>query len=295
MKVLITGINGMLGTTLLSILREKHEVFGIDIVTTEQNANVLNVNLTDFDATYKAITQINPDLVIHTAAQTNVDKCEIEPDMAYMLNSIATRNVAVCCQRFDTVLLYISTDYVFSGEAINRPKEGYTEYDDIYPSSVYAKSKYEGERYVKSLLNKYFIVRSSWLYGAKRKNFITQAADSCKDGKVINMADDMVSSPTYVNDLAKAISMLIETQMYGLYHITNNGFASRYEIAKTVAKMLNSKGDNIRKVSLKELNLPAKRPSFSAMRNYVWLLNGFDALRPWQNAVKEFLIENNYL
>jgi dTDP-4-dehydrorhamnose reductase len=184
---------------------------------------------------------------------------------------------------------------VFSGEPSKAPKDGYTEFDEICPVSVYARSKYEGERYVKSLLNRFYIVRTSWLFGAKRKNFVTQIADSVKEGKPVNMVSDMISSPTYVNDLALAISELIETQLYGLYHITNSGHASRYEISKEIAGMLKNSGNNIKKVSLSELKLPAHRPGFSAMKNYVRQLNGFAPLRPWQDAVKEFLKENNYI
>jgi len=293
MKILITGINGMLGTALNDALKDKHELFGLDIVNSDGAGN-FNVDLTDFDATRKSIIKINPDIVIHTAALTDVDKCETDPDLAYKLNSVATRNVAVSCQRFDAALLYISTDYVFSDAPSKVHKDGYTEFDEVCPVSVYARSKYEGERYVKSLLNKYYIVRTSWLYGSKRKNFVTQIAEALKNGKPANMAEDMVSSPTYANDLAEAITKLVESEKYGLYHVTNSGLASRYEIALEISKMLGMPMSNVKKVKLKELNLPAVRPSFSAMKNYVWQLSGFEPIRPWQEAVKEFLQENKY-
>lgn len=289
MKILITGINGMLGTVLNDTLKDKHEVFGIDIVNPSGGATVFNVDLTDFDLTRKTITKINPDIVLHTAALTDVDKCEREPDLAYKLNAIATRNVAISCQKYDAALLYISTDYVFSGEASEEKKNGYTEYDEVCPLSVYAGSKYEGEQYIRSLLNKFYIVRTSWLFGSKRKNFITQINDAIKEGKPASMAEDMVSSPTYANDLAEAIKRLIESDKYGLYHLTNSGFGSRYEIAIEIARMMGSPADKIKKVKLKDLNLPAVRPSFSAMKNYAWQLSGFEPIRSWQEAVKEFL------
>jgi len=295
MKILITGINGMLGSCLKETLKERHEIFGIDLTNTLDDPQTFVVDLTNYESTYKTITRVNPDIVVHTAALTDVDKCEIDPDLAYRINAISTRNVAVCCQRFDAALVYISTDYVFSEERPKGNNEGYTEYDEVKPLSVYARSKYEGERYVSGLLNKYFIARSSWLYGASRKNFVTQVADSLKDNKTVNMAEDLVSSPTYVKDLAHALAKLMETQLYGLYHVTNSGFGSRYEVAKEIAKLCGSEGTNIRKVSLKDLKLPAVRPSYSAMRNYVWQLNGFRPLRKWQDAIKEFLKDNNYL
>ena len=295
MKVLITGINGMLGTALNGVLSDKHDVFGIDIVDPAGGANNFRVDLSDFETTRKTITKINPDVVIHTAAFTDVDKCETDPDLAYKLNAVATRNVAVCCQRFDAAMVYISTDYVFSGEPSRAPKDGYVEFDDICPLSVYASSKYEGERYVKSLLNKFYITRTSWLYGPKRKNYVTQIADALKEGRQANMAQDMVSSPTYVNDLAGALLKLIESDKFGVYHLTNSGFASRYDIALEIAKIMGLPAGKIKKVKLKELNLSAARPGFSAMKNYVWQLSGFEPMRPWQDAVKEFLQENNYL
>jgi len=295
MRILITGINGMLGTSLNEALAEKHEVYGLDIVNPGGGANNFTVDLTDFESTRKAVTKINPDLVIHTAALTDVDKCEREPDLAYKLNAIATRNIAICCQRFDAALLYISTDYVFSGEPSQAPKDGYSEYDEICPLSMYARSKYEGERYVKDLLTKFYITRTSWLYGAKRKNFVTQIADALKEGKSTNMAGDMVSCPTFVKDLAEAIARLIGSEKYGLYHLTNSGFASRYDIALEISKMLGLPASGIKKVNVKDLVLPAVRPAFSAMKNYVWQLSGFEPVRPWQAAVREFLQENNYL
>jgi dTDP-4-dehydrorhamnose reductase len=139
------------------------------------------------------------------------------------------------------------------------------------------------------LSNKYYIVRTSWLYGSKRKNFVTQIAEALKEGKPANMVEDMVSSPTYVNDLAEAISRLVDSGKYGLYHLTNSGFASRYGIALEISKMMDIPIRNIKKVKLSELSLPATRPSFSAMKNYVWQLSGFEPIRPWQEAVKEFL------
>jgi dTDP-4-dehydrorhamnose reductase len=145
------------------------------------------------------------------------------------------------------------------------------------------------------LLNKYYIVRTSWLYGSIRKNFVTQIAEAIKNGNPASMAEDMVSSPTYVNDLAKAISKLVESGKYGLYHLTNSGFASRYGIALEISKMMGLPIRDIKKVKLSELNLPAARPCFSAMKNYVWQLSGFEPIRPWQEAVNEFLKENNYL
>ena len=169
MKILITGC-GMLGYDLCKSLSEE-ELYVLDII--EPNLNAQNVSfqlcdITDFEKTYKTITRINPEIVIHTAAWTDVDGAEKNPKEAYRLNVLGTRNVALSCQRFDSAMVYISTDYVFDGEK----KEPYVEFDKTNPLSVYGKSKYYGEIEVQQLLDKYFIIRSSWLYGKNGKNFV---------------------------------------------------------------------------------------------------------------------------
>ncbi|HBU69945.1 MAG TPA: dTDP-4-dehydrorhamnose reductase [Elusimicrobia bacterium] len=293
MKILITGINGMLGTELTGTLEPKHTIIGLDINAASSSRNIIKVDLTDPQSTYEAITKANPDIVIHTAAVTNVDLCETDPDLAYRMNALATRNVALSCQRFDAVMVYISTDYVFSGD--DTPEGGYSEFHEVNPVSVYGASKLAGERFVRDLLSKYFIVRTSWLFGSLRANFVTQIADAVTSDGSVKTASDMVSSPTNVRDLSQALARLIETNLYGTYHISNSGYASRYEIGLEIAKMLNGSSEAISKIELKNLNLPAKRPCFSAMRNYVWKLNGFEPLRSWQESVGEFLKEKGYL
>jgi dTDP-4-dehydrorhamnose reductase len=293
MKILITGITGLLGTELAKTLCDDHEIVGLSKTQTLPGVKIYNVDICDQVKTYDIISKVNPDIVIHTATMTNVDDCERNPDKAFSVNALGTRNVAVACQRFDTVMCYISTDYAFSGE--NAPKTGYTEFDTPAPVSVYAKSKSAGEEYVKSLLNKYFIVRTSWLFGSARKNFVSQIASALAENKPLKAAHDMVSSPTNVKDLAIALSRLIDSQLYGTYHISNSGFASRFEIASMIAELMGAPTALIEKVSLKDFKLPANRPCFSGMRNYVWQLEGFKPLRPWQEAVTEFLAEQQYL
>lgn len=296
MKILITGINGMLGTELAGILEQKHEVSGLDISGSsgaKGPREIHNVDLTDYASAFDSITKINPDIVIHTAANANVDQCETVPDLAYRMNALATRNVALACQRFDAAMLYISTDYVFNGKKSR--KEPFNEFDATDPVGVYGSSKYRGEVFVRELLNKSYVVRTSWLFGKKRANFVTQTAEALISSKQAPMVTDMISSPTHVRDLSEAVSSLIETNVYGTYHITNGGFASRYEIGLEIAGMMKRPAKYIKKSTLAGLKLPAPRPAFSALRNYVWELNGFKPLRPWQDAVKEFLKEKQYL
>jgi dTDP-4-dehydrorhamnose reductase len=295
-KILITGINGLLGSELAGILEQKHEVSGLDISGssgTRVAREVHNVDLTDYAATFASIIKINPDIVIHTAANANVDQCETVPSLAYRMNALATRNVALACQKFDAAMLYISTDYVF--RRTKHPKNGFTEFDAPDPVGVYGVSKYRGEVYVRELLNRHYIVRTSWLFGKKRNNFVSQTAEALLSGKPSMMVTDMISSPTNVKDLSAAISFLIESNIFGTYHITNSGFASRYQIGLEIAKMMKLPAKNIKKTVLAKLKLPAPRPDFSALRNYVWELNGFQPLRPWQEAVAEFLKEKKYI
>ncbi len=156
--------------------------------------------------------------------------------------------------------------------------------------STYARSKHAGEEYVRGLLNKYYIVRTAWLFGPSRENFVTQIAATLKNGTPTKQVTDMVSTPTFVKDLSEAVAFLIETNLFGTYHLTNSGrFASRYEIALEIAKMMKLPSGNIEKTTLEKLGLPAHRPGFSGLRNFVWELNGWRSLRPWQDAVREFL------
>jgi dTDP-4-dehydrorhamnose reductase len=274
-------------------LEKDHEIVGITKDTTVPGQDVQHLDICDIDKTYSVITRINPDLIIHAAAVSNVDGCEKDPDLAYRVNALGTRNIATACQRFDAVMVYISTDYVFSGS--ERPDMGYTEFDQTGPQNVYARTKLAGEQFVRQLLNKYYIVRPSWLFGSSRANYLTEIADAFMEGKPINVTDDMVSAPTYVNDLAAAIGELITKPCYGTVHLCNGGFASRYGIAVHLAGLMGAPHSLIRKMTLKELNLAARRPSFSGLNNYIWKLERFKPLRHWQEAAEEFLRVNNYI
>ena len=290
MKIVITGCTGLLGSVLVRRLERDHEIIGITRNSTMPGVKVLNIDIADGDAVYSAISKINPDLVIHTATMTNVDECENDPDTAYRVNALGARNIAVACQRFDTVLAHISTDYVFSG--MDAPSAGYSEFDKTDPKGVYAVSKLWGEWYVQRLLNKFFIIRTSWLFGSGRANFVSAIKNAISSNAVMKQAVDMVSAPTYVVDLSDALAKLIETNMYGTYHITNAGFVSRHNVASFIAKIYGYPEAKIEKVKLSELNLKAPRPLFSGLRNHVWELNGFKPLRPWQKAVADYLAEN---
>jgi len=187
MKVLITGINGLLGSELVPCLEENHEVTGVCRNPATAACATRSLDITDRKAVYDAVTRINPDVIIHSAALSNVDECENNPDEAFKINCYGTRNLALACQRFDAALLYVSTDYVFSGR--QHPAAGYTEFDATEPLSVYGTSKRDGEWMACHLLNKFYIVRTAWLFGKTRRNFIQSVNDSLAAGKYDGFSD----------------------------------------------------------------------------------------------------------
>jgi len=297
MRILITGACGMLGRDIVEVLSVGHELYLLDVkpfpVSLSSQFSTLPLDITDGEKTYRQVTKINPDIVIHTAAYTDVDGCETNRDLAFRINGLGTRNIALTCQRFDTELLYISTDYVFDGEK----GEPYAEFDRPNPQSIYAKSKYWGELYINSLSNRFYIIRSSWLFGKNGKNFVTTILNLAKEKKEIEVVNDQIGSPTYTKDLARAIAQLIGAEredssnranLYGIWHITNSGQCSWYEFAREI---LQGSGVLVKPISSEKLNRPAKRPKFSVLDNYVWRLQGWEPLRYWKEALKDYLKE----
>lgn len=296
MKILITGASGMLGYDLWQILFAEHDLYGVgrsDCPEFIEREKWLKLDLSDPAKTYQIITKVNPELVIHTAALTDVDACELNPEKAYLVNTLATRNVALACQRFDTVMLYISTDYVFAGEK-NTP---YREDDLPNPINIYGKTKYNGEFYVRHLLNKFYVVRTAWLFGKRKKNFVSSFIEQLKGlnqkSDSLKVVADQISSPTYTKDLASAISELIKKSLYGVYHLTNTNSASRYQMAQEIANFIGYK-NKIIPISQTELNRPARRPPYSVLDNYNWRIQGFKSLRDWKEALREYLLEFKY-
>ncbi|MFH1380031.1 MAG: dTDP-4-dehydrorhamnose reductase [bacterium] len=291
MKILLTGAGGMLGSALWTELSSSdHELIGTDLLQPAciPNEQFIQMDITHKAQTYQIVSKCNPDLIIHTAGYTDVDGCEINQDHAYRVNGTGTRNLLLGAQRFDSGFLYISTDYVFGSD----DKKSYREYDVQKVNMHYAHSKQIGEEFVKSLSSKYYIVRSSWLFGKSRSNYVVSMIESIKHKKPYRAADDMTASPTYVVDLARAVRYLIEQETYGVYHITNQGQASRYEVACEIGAYLKSSNvSNIQQVKLDTLGLAAKRPHYSILENYMWHLEGNPPMRHWKDAVKDFIKE----
>lgn len=275
MKILITGSNGMLGHDLIEALKDNHEL----ILTTSKT-----LDITDEKQVMDFICESEPDIVINSAAYTDVDGCETNQDLAFNVNGEGVKNLALACKKIDAALVHISTDYVFNGEN-NRP---WVENDEIGPISVYGKSKLKGEEYIQDILDKYFIVRTAWLYGVNGKNFPKTMLELAQNHFEITVVYDEVGTPTYTPDLAYGISQLIETDYYGIYHLTNSGNCSWCEFARYIFEIADVNVKVI-PVTASEFARPAPRPSYSVLENKNWIQNGFKPLRDYKDAIKEYI------
>lgn len=275
MKILITGSNGMLGHDLENVLKDKHEL----ILTTSKT-----LDITDKDKTMEIIKENNPDIVINSAAYTDVDGCETNQDLAYAVNGHGVENLALACRQIDCPLVHVSTDYVFDGTARDPiPEDG-----EIGPISVYGKSKLMGEQAIQEILDKYFIVRTAWLYGINGKNFPKTMLELAENHPEITVVYDEVGTPTYTPDLAYGISELIETDFYGIYHLTNSGSCSWCEFARYIFEIAD-RDVNVVPVTASEFSRPAPRPSYSVLMNKKWIENGFEPLRDYKEAISEYI------
>jgi dTDP-4-dehydrorhamnose reductase len=276
MKVIVTGAQGQLGTDMVHLLADQEfEVYGFGRE---------ELDITNFDQVKQVITEVRPDVVIHAAAYTKVDLAESEQKKVFFINANGTRNVAVASEAVGAKLVYISTDYVFDGKA----KEPYNEYAPTNPLSVYGKSKLAGEQFVRKLLSKFFIVRTSWVYGKHGNNFVKTILRLAKERDELIVVHDQVGCPTYTLDLANCISELIQTEKYGVYHVSNSGHCSWYEFAKAILDETGIKV-KVNPCTTKEFPRPAPRPAYSVFGHRALRLNGFSEMPHWRESLKSFL------
>lgn len=277
MKVLVTGINGQLGHDVMRELEKRgHEAVGVDIE---------EMDITDAACVRRVMTRTVPEAVIHCSAYTAVDRAEEEVELCRRVNAEGTKNVAEVCEELDCKLLYLSTDYIFSGEG-ERPWEPGDEPD---PLNVYGLTKYEGEQEIKSRINKFFIVRISWVFGVNGNNFIKTMLRLGRENGAVRVVDDQIGSPTYTYDLAVLLVDMIETEKYGEYHATNEGVCSWYEFAKEIFAVAGMSEVEVTPVSSEEFPVKAKRPKNSRMSKEELVKNGFNKLPSWQDAVKRYV------
>lgn len=276
MRILVTGARGMLGTDLVKYLSGEHEVVGVGRD---------DFDVTDLETVGVKIREIAPDLVIHSAAYTDVDGCETNIELAYRVNAIGTKNIALACREHDIPLVYISTDFVFDG----KKQTPYLEWDTPNPIAVYGASKYAGEQIVSSLLSKFYIVRVAWLYGEHGKNFVYTIRRLVGERDKLQVVNDQKGSPTFTVDVAEGIGKLIKTGAYGVYHMVNKGETTWHGFAEKILQLSGLENIEVEPISSEALNRPAKRPSYSVLRNLALELSIGDAMRDWESALSDFI------
>jgi dTDP-4-dehydrorhamnose reductase len=280
MRLLVTGAKGMLGVDLCQVLRERgHEVEATDIQ---------EMDVRDFDLVCRTVAEVHPDWVLHLAALTDVDGCEREPDQSFHTNTLGAQNLALACQAVGAGTVYISTLSVFDGAKC----EPYTEFDTPNPQSWYSRSKYQGELIVEKLLNRYYIVRAGWMFGGgpEDKKFVAKVMELAAQRPSLTIVNDKFGSPTYTRDIASGIEQLLGTGLYGTYHMTNTGgYCSRFEFAQAILKYAGNSTCILKPVNSATFPLPAPRPRMEAGRNLNLELRGLDWMRPWCEALQEYV------
>ncbi|UCG78076.1 MAG: dTDP-4-dehydrorhamnose reductase [Nitrospirota bacterium] len=253
MKILITGAKGMLGTDLSKALADHNEVISL-------SRNDLDV--TKREDCISVVKSYGPDIVVNCAAYTMVDVAEKEVDLAFAINGNGAQNVALACEEAGIPICHISTDYVFDGER----QTPYTPFDSTNPLNTYGESKLAGEEYIKWISSKFYIVRTSWLYGEHKKNFVYTIQKLASEDNELRIVCDQIGSPTWTMNLAKGIGALIDTGAYGIYNITDDseGGVSWYGFAQEIVRLF-GKDNNIVPIPTDEYPTPAKRPRYSVL------------------------------
>ena len=278
MKILVLGSKGMLGSDFCRELkRVKSDFIGWDID---------DLDLTREKEAYKKLKSVNPNIIINCAGFTEVDGCESQSEKAFIVNGMIPYYLAKACFDMGSVLVHFSTDFIFDG----RWSIPYKEVDLPNPISVYGSSKLEGERKIQEILEKYFIIRTAWLYGKNGRNFVEIILDMAKNKEELKIVVDQVGSPTHTVDLVRIALRLFETESYGLYNITNDGSCSRFEWTKKI-------------IEIEKLNLnvipclsgvfprPARRPAYSVLDNTKFNSLGIGKMENWKTALEKYLID----
>jgi dTDP-4-dehydrorhamnose reductase len=278
---MLIGVEGQLGSDLRKVLQ----------VETLIPLSHKEIEITDADAVHEAFERHRPDVVINTAAFHRVDDCETQMERAFQVNAFATRGLAQECDRCGAALVHFSTDYVFSGDK----REPYVETDRPGPLSVYGASKLAGEYLVAAALESHFLIRTCGLYGlggsrSKGGNFPETMLRLAVQGKPIRVVNDQVVTPTYTADLARAVSQLIRTEAYGLYHITSEGSCTWFEFARTLLELAGVSAD-LNPVTAEAFGAPARRPAYSVLRNQRLEKLGFADRPVWEDGLRRYFAE----
>jgi len=285
--IVVTGAAGQLGTDVVSELKKRNiEFIGVDLNDPKQgDYPIAKLDITDEKAVWAFITEHKPESVIHCAAYTAVDRAEDEPLLCFKVNAEGTENIARACREIDAEMIYISTDYVFDGKG----DEPY-EVDAIKaPVSVYGKSKHDGEEAVLKHLDKYYIVRISWVFGEHGNNFVKTMQRLAETKEELNVVNDQIGSPTYTPDLARLLCDMVCSEKYGVYHATNEGYCSWADFA---TEIMNQTGSSckINPIPTDQYPTKAVRPKNSRLSKKSLDTAGFKRLPDWQDAFCRFLM-----
>jgi len=280
-RILVIGAKGMLGRDLVPELLSSFpgdEVLGWDID---------EIDIRKEQETVAKIKRARPAIVINLAGHTDVDGCELNEQEAFAVNADGMRHIAMGVRQCGAKAIYLSTDYVFDG------KKGapYVEEDMPHPLNIYGRSKWKGEQYTMELAGDGLVIRTQWLYGRHGKNFVTAILRQANERKVLSIVNDQIGAPTYTVDLSRAILLLIQNRASGIFHVTNNDFCSWYEFGQTILRLSGAKEVEVLPISSRELNRKAARPSYSVLRTKKFSRETGIELRPWTEALKDFLSE----
>ncbi len=282
MKVAVIGANGQLGRDVCEIFKHENNTV-IELLHND-------IEISNIDSVSKTLTYIKPDIIVNTAAMHNVEKCEADPVQSFFINAIGAKNLAIISQSIDAVLIHISTDYVFNGSKQNP----YTENDSPSPINTYGNSKLAGEYYIQAIAKKYFILRTSGLYGkypcrAKNApNFVELMIKLSKEKDKVKVVDDEILTPTSTLELSKQILVLSKTEYYGLYHATAEGSCSWYEFANEIFSIIDA---DIILEKASESDFPHKvpRPKYSVLENFHLKQHNLNIFNNWKDSLRHYL------
>jgi dTDP-4-dehydrorhamnose reductase len=276
MKILLFGHRGMLGTDLVSQLKIKHEIIGLDKD---------EINIVSAAECKQAIKENVPDIIINAAAYTDVDGCETNKEECFAVNAEAVRNIAEACRDKNIRIIHFSTDYVFDGTG----SEPYSEEHTCNPINTYGRSKLAGEIYLQRLSDNYLLIRSSWLYGKNGNNFVRKIIEKAEKVNKLEVVDDQIGSPTYTKDLATAIDLLLDRSITGIFHLTNRGNCSWFQFAVKILQEAAIKGVQVAPIKSDKLMRPARRPLYSVLSNQKFIQETGKTMQPWQLALQDYL------
>ena len=284
-KIIITGCNGQLGRAINGLYAGSSEY---ELINTDFGVEgVKNLDISNLDMVMEMARSEKPYAIINCAAMTNVDGCEVQQDLAYRINALGPRNLAIASSETGAKLVHVSTDYVFAGNG-TKP---YIEFDAPAPKSMYGSSKLAGEEFVKQFAEKFFIVRTAWLYG-DGKNFVKTMLRLSESHDTVSVVNDQVGSPTSAVELAKAIAFLMPTENYGLFHGTCEGVCSWADFTKEIFRLAGKSTvvNPVTSAQYKEMNPnSADRPAYSVLENYMLKLTSDFMFADWHDAIAEYL------